>query len=166
MITVTLQFATLAAAITALKEVPEAALAAQTMVIEPTIGEMSAALQTKNAIAQAQAPAQEAKQAPGKSAAKPVPSEPTVRAVEAAAPAKTADASSQSAGSAAAAAQASTAANEPSFEELKKAFLGLAGSKGQPVAKEVLAAFKIERLSGLTPEQYSEAMTMIKQKAA
>lgn len=162
MITVTLQFASLAAAITALKEVPEAALAAQSMVVEPHITELSAALQTKNAIKEAQ----EAKQTAPKSAAKPAPSEPTAKVEAAAVPEKTAAASPPPAASAAAAAQVSTAANEPTFDELKKAFLALAGSKGQPVAKEVLLALGVEKLSMLGTDRFADAMAVINAKAA
>lgn len=163
MITITLQFSTLNAAIKVLREIPEAALAAHAMVAEPSVDEMSAALQAKNAIAQAAAPAaQEAAVPAPKSRANPAPSKPTAKEEEAVAPAKTADASPPPAASADPAAPASTAV--VTFEELKKAFLALS-TKNMPACKAVLVAMGVEKLSGLAPDQYAAAMDYIKAQA-
>jgi hypothetical protein len=161
MITVTLQFATLAAAISVLKEMPEAALAAQTMVVEPTTAEMASALQAKNAIAQASAK-QEAAAVP-KSAAKSARSEPTAKAEAGDAQEKMAAASSPSAGSAVAEQRPSTAANDIPFEELKKVFLALgATTGGREKCEAILKPFGVERLSKVDPSRYAEVMAALK----
>jgi hypothetical protein len=160
MITVTLQFATLAAAISVLKEVPEAALAAQTMVVEPTTAEMTSALQAKNAITQAAK--QEAAAVP-KSAAKSARSEPTAKAEAGDAQEKMAAASSPSAGSAVAEQRPSTAANDIPFEELKKVFLALgATTGGREKCEAILKPFGVERLSKVDPSRYAEVMAALK----
>lgn len=52
------------------------------------------------------------------------------------------------------------------FDELKTAFIELAGAKGVPAAKEILASLGAERLPDLKPAQYGAAMALVKQKAA
>lgn len=145
MITVTLTFPSVAAAVLALRNVD--APAAQ----EPSIEEL-----TKVAEARGK-----------RSSAKAAPSAPTVPEVAADAPAKTAADSSLSVESAEAEHQASTAANEPSFEELKKAFLALSITDGgRAKCEAVLKPFGVAKLSELKAEQYGKAMNEVKKQAA
>jgi hypothetical protein len=185
MVTITLQFTSLNAALRALREIPESLLASSGVVVEPTftelskslttketppaeptIEEVSAALQAKNAIAQAAT--QEGKPE-GKSRVQTAPSAPTapVAPRPAAVPAKTAAASPPPAEPVAAAAPASIAAADVvAFEDLKKAFLALSSKKGRPGCEAVLKPFGVAKLSELAPEQYGEALELIKQQGA
>jgi len=97
-------------------------------------------------------------------AVSPAPSPRTAEVVEAAAPAKTAAESAPAAPSAETAPQASTAATDTpvTFDELKRAFLGLSTKPGgRALCEGVLKPFGLAKLSEAKPDQYSAVMAQI-----
>lgn len=111
---------------------------------------------------EAAAPVEKSK--PAATTASPAPGPRTAEAAVAAAPEKTAAEPSPAAASAEAQPQASTAVT---FDELKKAFLGLSTKAGgRALCESVLSPFKLAKLSEAKPEQYGDILGLINKAGA
>lgn len=128
-------------------------------------------------------PTEAANEAPGKpnppasAATAPAGSPATQTAAPSAPPAAASAAGEQGNAAAASPSPASAAASNVSssapsespavsFDEVKKAFLGLSSSKGRAACEKVLALFGLAKLSDAKPEQHANVLAEIKKAAA